>query len=397
MQATRLQFHPLSFLPEGDDILVGRLDTESYAVLPPDGAELLRQLSNGMPTESAAEWYEATYGELIDLDDFLETLDDLGFVRHDGDPATEVGSVRLRWLGRALFSPAAFLAYAAVIVAGAFMMARHPELRPHSSQVFFTSSLLLVQVLILFGQVPWLLLHESFHVLAGRRLGLPSELGLGTRLHVFVVVETRMNGLLSVPRRQRYLPYVAGMVLDLVAVSGLELIAYALRDGHGHINLAGRVAQAMAFPILIRFFYQFELFLQTDVYFVFATAFGCYDLHAATRAIVQNWWYRLTRRPERLVDLSDWSDRDQKVARWYAPFFVAGVAVLLGMWLLALIPVIIGTLRLTAQGLTTSPHDPHFWDTALFVAINVAQLGFYGYITGRNFIRHRRTRSRRFA
>jgi len=221
---------------------------------------------------------------------------------------------------------------------------------------------------------------------------LPSELGIGTRLHVFVVVQTRMNGLLSVPRRKRYLPYVAGMILDLVAVSGLELIAYTLSDGHGQFSLAGRVAQAMAFPILVRFFYQFQLMLQTDVYFVFATAFGCHDLHAATRATVLNLVRRLTGRRDRLEDLGQWSDPDRQVARWYAPFFAGGVVVLLGVWLLAILPALIGCVRLLGQGLSTPASDPHFWDTAVFLLINAIQFGFYFYVTGRNFVRHRRAR-----
>jgi hypothetical protein len=394
MQPTRLDFYPLSFVPEGDDVLVGRPDAESYAVLPADGAALLERLANGMAPEFAADWYVRTYGETLDLADFLATLDDLGFVRHDEPSGQPRRPVRLRWLGRAMFSLPAFCCYLAVILGGALMMARHPELRPQSHHVFFTGSLLMVQLLIMFGQVPWLIAHEAFHVLAGRRLGLPSEVGIGTRLHVFIVVETRMNGVLSLPRSKRYLPYLAGMVLDLVAVSGLELIAYALRDGHDRFTLAGRVAQAMAFPILLRFFYQFQLFLQTDVYFALATAFGCYDLHAVTRAVVLNRWHRLTGRPDKIVDLDLWSDRDRRLARWYAPFFAVGVVVLIVVWLLGLLPVLIGTVRLAIQGLTASTHDLHFWDTTLFVVVNTLQLGLYFYISGRNYLRHRRTHPR---
>ena len=395
MQPTRLDFHPLTFVPEGAEVLVGRPDTEAYSVLPADGAALLKQMVNGMPPDAAADWYARTYGEVIDLVEFVADLNELGFLRHDTPPTLPAGPVRLRWLGRMLFSRLAFCCYAAVVCAACVMMIYHPELRPNANQVFFTRSLLLVQIVILFGQVPWLLLHESFHVLAGRRLGLPSELGIGTRLHVFVVVETRMNGLLGVPRRKRYLPFLAGMILDLVAVGGLELVAYTLRDGHGGFSLGGRLAQAMAFPILVRFAYQFQLFLQTDVYFVFATALGCHDLHAATRAVVGNWPRRLTGRHDKLVDLHQWSERDRRVARWYAPFFAVGVVVLLGVWLLGVLPVLVGTVQLMIRGLTAPVHGLNFWDTALFAAINIAQLAFYFYVTARNYIRRRRTRPRR--
>src|SRR5262249_9785888 len=230
------------------------------------------------------------------------------------------------------------------------LVSRHPELAPRPHQIFFTDSLLAVQLLIMFGQIPWLFLHEGCHVLAGRRLGLPTELGIGTRLYVIVVFETRMNGLLTVARRKRYLPFLAGMLLDVVGICALGIIGYLCRDGSGQETLAGRVALAMAFPILTRFAYQFILFLQTDVYFVVASALGCHDLHAATRAVVRNRLWRAIGRPDRVIDESVWSDRDRRLARWYAPLFAVGVVVLIGMWLPGLRPGLVGGGRLTRQG-----------------------------------------------
>ena len=54
MTDVSIEFHPLSFVPEGADVVVGRTETGTYAVLPKDGADLLRCLSSGMAAADAA-------------------------------------------------------------------------------------------------------------------------------------------------------------------------------------------------------------------------------------------------------------------------------------------------------------------------------------------------------
>lgn len=386
-----LAFHPLTFVAEGDDVLVGRPDADdSYAVLPRDGAEVLKRMAAGASPAAAAAWYERAYAQRLDIDDFLSSVAELGFLRAAGeDVERDAAPVRLRRLARAAFSAPAFALYAAVFGAWIVTVARHPDLAPHARQVFFTDSAVLVQLLIVFGQVPWLFLHESAHVLAARRLGLSSELGFGTRLY-FVVFETRIPSLLSVPRRQRYLVFVAGMLLDVLVISALGLAGFALRDAGGAWHAVGVLTLAMAFPICTRFAYQFLLFLQTDVYYVASTALGCFDLHAATRALVGNGIWRVLGTTRRVRSMEDWTARDLRVARWYAPLFAVGVGVMLAVWALALIPVMTGLVRLAVRALTAGVADPRFWDAALFIAMNVGQIAFFAYLSLRNRAQMRR-------
>ena len=118
-----LRLHPLTFLADGDDVVIGRVDIDSYAVFPPDGAALIRHLSDGALSDGArgkgvtpvdaAAWYEQTYGEPVDLEGFLDTLDELGFIAGDADdepagvtqtqvePHTQTPG-RLRWQPRSL-------------------------------------------------------------------------------------------------------------------------------------------------------------------------------------------------------------------------------------------------------------------------------------------------------
>jgi hypothetical protein len=146
----------------------------------------------------------------------------------------------------------------------------------------------------------------------------------------------------------------------------------------------------MEFPICTRFAYQFLLFLQTDVYFVLATALGCYDLHAAARTLVLNRILRVIGRGDRVRAVDGWASRDLRVARWYAPFFAVGVAVMFAVWFLALIPVMTGMWHLASDAFHQGISSARFWDATVFIAINAAQTGFFAYVALRNRAQGRR-------
>jgi hypothetical protein len=369
-----LAIHALSFVADGDEVVVGRLDTGSYAVLPQDGAELLKRIADGMSLGDAAQWYEATFHEPVDVDDFVETLRELGFVRDDPMVEPEQPApVRFQRLGRILLSAPAWFCYAAVFAVWVVAAARHSDLRPSPHQVFFTRSLLAVQLVITFLQVPLILAHESFHILAGRRLGLPSKLRLSNRL-TYVVAETQINGLMSVPRRKHYLPFLAGMGCDLVIFAGLGLVADATRQADGTFPLTGRLCLALAFTVAVRFGWQFQLYLRTDLYYVFATALNCHDLHDASKALLKNRIWRALGRRDRIVDEEQWTPRDRAVGRFYGPFLVLGVGTFVGLTVFVSIPVGAKYFSIAWDTITSGHIDAHFWDGALSLGFNVAQI-----------------------
>ena len=386
-------FHELSFVPEGGEMTVGRADSGSYAVLPADGAALLRELVQGMPPEHAAQWYESTFGEQVDIGDFLETLRELGFVRANSEMvAGPPAGIALQWLGRALFSPFAWLCYTVLIAVWLFAVVHDNDLWPRPRYVFFTHSLLVVQLSMIVGQLPLVFLHEAFHTLAGRRLGLRSRLGISNR-YMYIVFETQMNGLLSVERRKRYLPFLAGMVCDVVELSLLGLLANATRDANGSFSLTGRIALALAFTVVIRLAWQFQLYLRTDLYYVFSTALSCHDLHDASTTLLRNRIWRLLRRPHRVVDEQQWTERDREVGRWYGPFLVLGVVALLLITALGSLPLLVQYVGTAVRHMSDGPLDGSFWDGALPLLNSVVWLLVPVYLARR---KRRQARSRQF-
>lgn len=372
MQDAPLAFHPLTFVPERDGVMVGRPDIESYAVLPEDGARLLRVLTDGTPVTAAADWYESTFGELIDMDDFVATLTDLGFVRRPGEEETKTPPVRLQVLGKALFSPVAWVCYALAVVATVILIVRSPELRPRWENVFFVPYLIAVQmVVMLFGTMSGTVLHEWFHVMAGRKRGLPSRVGISDRGLIVAVLETNLKGLLSLPRRQRYVPFIAGIVADVTYFCGLTLAAAALRNGP---HWLWQMLLALAYINLLRVAGQLCLFMRTDPYYVLTTALGCTDLAGAASAYLRNklGWKRSWRLR---TDDNAWTPRDMAMAPWFTLLNAVGIVLLAIIAAFGAIPLAIEFFRRLAVGFSHyGVTSLRFWDSAAVLAILILSL-----------------------
>lgn len=376
--------HPLSYLDEGEEVTVGRPDTDSYCVLPADGAALLRELEHGRSPRAAQDWYATTYGETVDVTEFLAAMDELGFLLGPGEERASTGRVRWQRLGNALFSPIAWTCYAGLLLSAVTLMARQPDLVPHYRNLFFTPYMTVLELVLFVGQVPLLLIHEGFHALAGRRLGLRSRLGIGRRLY-FVVFETSLDGLVTVPRRKRYLPILAGMLADLLVIAVLTVVAAALRRPDGGLPVAGGICLALAFATWLRFIWQFYFYLQTDLYQVVVTVLGCVNLQTTARRLVHNRFNRLLGRRARLLDESSWHPRDRAVARWYSWLMVAGYAVSIGTLLAAGLPAMVRVLGQVFGRLvhSSAAGAAGLTDSAVFLTLNLCQFAVIGAIVAR--------------
>lgn len=390
----QVQVPRLSFLPEGDGVVVGNADTDSYAVLPTDGAELLRRLAEGMTPRAAAAWYAETYGEEVDIAELLADLAELGLVAlpDTAGRSTPAAPAPVRWqrLGRALFSPVALLAYAAVIVAAVAVAVAQPDLRPYYRAIFFTDYLTVVTIVLAVGQWPLIALHESAHALAGRRLGLRSRLTIGYRLQ-YLVFETVMDGLVTVPRRKRWVPMLAGIGVDLVVMALLTLAAAALREPDGSLPLLARLCLALSFGALLRVAWQFFLYLRTDLYYLLTLVLGTVDLHGSASVLLRHRFRRLTGRPGLDQQWAQLHPVDRRTARWYSWVMVAGYAATLATLAFAIVPAGIHFFAEALAELDGRHGTDNLVDSAVVLVLSVAELAFVGYLALRTRRRARTT------
>jgi hypothetical protein len=378
------------YLDEGDHVVVGRRDIDSYGYFPPDGAALLRALEQGLPVDDAPRWYETTFDESVDMRAFLDSITELGFVRQASDDLSvnsPAGPVRGQRLGRLVFSPAAWVMYAVIIGAAASVAVVSPGVRPSVHHVLFCGSLIAVELTVLFGQTVLALVHEVFHVLAGRRLGLQSRVRISRRFY-YVVYETVLDGLVTVPRRARYLPILAGLVADVLCIALLTLAAFAAQGAGAHPSLCSRIALALAVTTIPRVVWQFYFYLGTDVYHLISTAVGSADLQGAARYHVRRWLARLPGRADRRPAEALFSTRDLRLAVWYAPLMAVGYvfSALTVVLLVAPLAWQFGTRLVHALEGSGARTGTHTWDAGLVLTFTVLQLALAAWI----FIRERR-------
>jgi hypothetical protein len=390
---TPVRLQPLTYVDNGEGVVVGRPDTGSYGVFPPEGADLLRSLESGATLEAAVRRWQDQTGETLDVADFLAILEELGFVVTDDGVRVERTQVRWQRLGKALFSPAAWAVYAAVVAGGLAAMVIDPSLRPGYRNIFFTAYLSLIPVVLALTQFPLVLLHEGFHALAARRLNLPSTLGIGRRFY-YLVAETRLDSLYSVPTAQRYLPFFAGALVDAVGVGAFTLLSAASRHWGAPPWVSGLLL-ALALSGVLRILWECLFYLETDFYFVINTASGCTDLHGAAKSRVRGWFRALLHRAP-VPATGEWSDRDLRAARWYAPLMVAGYGLSLTTLALVAVPT---TVRFWTTVLHrfdgSQPRTPALIvDSLFFVLLTLAELGLLAYVTIRDLRRQRAGTSR---
>jgi hypothetical protein len=387
--------HPLVYLVDGDEITIGRADIDSYGIFPPEGADVVRRLENGDTPRAVRDWFERTYDSDIDMPDLIATLGELELLRTDDETVTaEHTPVRFARLGRAVFSRPAFLVYAVLVCWAVVAAVESPELAPHYRNIFFTEYFSIVQIALFVVAIPLVLLHESWHALAGRRLGLRSRLTIGRRLY-FIVLETSLDGLVAVPRGKRYLPILAGVLADVVGIAVCTILADLTRGADGALSGVGRFLLAVAFAALLRVVWQFFFYLRTDIYVLICTVLGCVDLHGAARRLLGNRVNRLLGRPERVRDETTLHPVDRRAARWYTWLVVVGYTASITTFVLAGAPVLYrigaGVLGRFGADVPTAA----LLDSFVFAGLVLAQGVLLGWLMVRDRLVARRARTMR--
>jgi putative peptide zinc metalloprotease protein len=293
-----LQLIPLSIQREGDSYLVGSLELNRFYQIPEIGVQVIRLLQQGLSLPEVKEKLGA--GE-VDIDDFASTLIEIGLA-YPGplrEPVNTPLIASAKWfriagrIGRIIFSlPSACLCMLVVLYA-AICLVKVPQAWP-SLRVFYfpghlTASLLILLVLRFF----MVLLHELGHMLAAARLNIPSYLGVGTRLWT-IVIEADLTGVLSQPRRKRYLPLLAGMLTDVFIMSILLITVVHLLNAHAGPFVV-QLLQASIMQTLLVLFWQLNIFLRTDFYYVICTILAYPDMDRDARIYIQTLLHRFSR------------------------------------------------------------------------------------------------------
>jgi putative peptide zinc metalloprotease protein len=337
----RRRLQRLTISPDAAVFVLGRADLGRYVVVPEPGAVVVKVLQDGGSLADAADRAGDVAGQAVDVEDFLTGLAEAGLLGPAGRADDRAGAQRghtIRWIegispraARPLFGVAGWTAYTACFVFAAVAMIGRPDLRPTWESFWFLPDpplclLILVAVQLVMGAG-----HEMWHWLAGRAVGVPAIFRVSYR-GVLVVFETDLTQMVTLPRRQRYGPFLAGMALDstvLAAALGLRWLYAANVVSMPAVlsRLLGAIVLLQSISIATQWLL---MFARSDAYAVLANALGCHNLYRTTWLTAKRRLWPLSTAEE--ADLAATADRDRSVARWFAAVYVAGM---LGMvWLL---------------------------------------------------------------
>jgi hypothetical protein len=373
-----IPLRPLSVVDEGDDVLVGDPETGTFVSLPPVGGVVIRALQRGATVEEAGRDAAALAGMPVDMEAFVTALHDLGFVATGEEvagtddtptPQRTAAIQGRRWLRgprpelvRPLFGRVAWCLYATLALFDIGCLLLRPELRPDHRDAFALDDIGLSALLLIPCATVIMALHEGWHWLAARNAGVAARFGIDRRM-VFLVFETDLSQLWSVPRRRRYGPVLAGLAIDSAVLSLLLGARLAAEEGlWSPPRLMLRLLGAWAFIQIASMLWQLMVFLRTDLYALLVFASGCRNLWRVKSLLLSQALGRLT--PDQADELTAASPRDISLGRWFRWVWLGGFGLIAAWALVFWLPVQLRILEWTWDGLAQGPTTGDFWFTA---------------------------------
>ena len=396
MTATAAQQYvvvPLSIQKEGDFYLVGNSDLGDFYHFPPEAVKILGLLKAGETAGAIRSRLAADNEEPLDVEEFVEHLTSIGFIHpeHQKDHLAQrhilaKAQDRRRTfnvdprIAQALFSPTAWLCYGALVLYVMASAIRHPELRVDFSAFYIETNRTPLLILLLALSILQTMIHESGHMLAACRYGIKCKYGIGTRLWT-IVAESDLTGILTLPRQQRYLPMLAGMLADIVSIAVVTILIQCLQH-YGASDFTIHVMRAFVLEIVVGLPWQFNIFVKTDIYYVICNYIGHPDLDRDARIYLRDLLHRMSF--GRFGQASAATPvRQLPILRTFALIWLIGrimsLLVLLGVFMPTMLQYI-----LSAVSLFAGP-PAAFWgacDTAVYVALTMSMLltGLYMWL-----------------
>lgn len=383
-------FHDLYRGQEEDGfILVGRQDIGSYVSIPVDALEVIDLLSAGKTIGETEHILEEKYGEEVEIREFIQDLLDNEMVRSVNGTAIVTTSKAQKDLFSGItqkqvgwmFSKAAWVIYTGMAVVCLVIFAVYPDHIPQPVDYFFHPFYSVAVGFMFF--CGWILvaIHELAHLFAAKSVRTEGYFSLGHRL-VFLVAQTNLGNIWTIPRNKRYTVYLAGMAWDTVAIFICLLLI--LSSDYNVITLAPlwyNFLKAIVFIKVWGIIWQFRFNMQTDVYYTVANYFRCKNLLGDAKTYIKNFLSRFIKRIEPR-DMSNMPDHEMNAVKWYSVFYFVGTSVTLATYFLRTIPLLLLQIRKALDGLlagyAASPAD--FADSIVLIVLNAISYGLLGYV-----------------
>lgn len=385
---------------DGDECVLGRPDLGIFVQVPEPGAVFVEALQAGVSVTGATERASEVAGEPVDGEDFLATLAEVGLLDAPAAADAAAGARRtreIRWIegispraAARLFGRVAWSVYGAAAVTAVALLVARPELRPTYESFWFLGDPMASVLALIPATIVLSCLHEACHWLAGRAIGVPAVFRVSYR-GIFLVFETDLSQIVTVPRRRRYGPFFAGLAFDATILAVFLLLRLADHQSWLPLPpLMDRFLSALVLRQVFAIVWQVAaVFLRNDMYAALTTALRCTNMYRVNALTIKDRLARLT--PDEARELAEASDRDRAVAPWFAAIYLAGIIAMLWVFLVAGLPNMIVMVGWLANSLAVhAAGSLAFWEAAAVAGYLLVTLALPAVLA----LRERRMRQR---
>lgn len=299
----------LSVVVEGEECIVGIKNTDDFYQFPLVAADIINLIIDKKSTSDIENIInkERQEGEKVDVGDFLELLLELELISKKKDSEKLEKAIEnkhkdrnspfsfglLRTASFMLFSPLSALVFAFIFCLSIYIAAHYtPKSFFQLSEVQMRGNLTLNMAAFLFLTILFSLIHEFSHAAAAAKYRIKTTLSVNSRLW-FVVFETDLSGIMSLSRRERYLPIMAGMIMDVLGIC-LLLLVYTYFHSQGVPSTSLYFIKILNVSLILSLLWQFNFFLRTDVYFLICNHINDHDLDHKSRNLLSRIIFSLT-------------------------------------------------------------------------------------------------------
>lgn len=347
---SRIHLHPLSRQLENGVAIIGWGD--EFLELPPEGLQFIAWLDQGLSLAEARQQFEAHFNPFSETElweviqaflacNFIAAVDGKAVSTQGVPVESQLAWLPQRWASR-LFSTPVLLGWLAVTLPAIMLWVTTPVLWPRLNDYFWLDNYNFIIILV--GLLLWLVdmpLHELAHLLACRAKGIDASITWTQRLGFIPMSQTIMHNIWAVPRSARLLPLAAGMLLDILRLSGLIYLLYFQQAGWLlWPELAVKFLKFYLLTSTLSLVAQFWLFSKMDGYFLLSALLGQRNLQADTYH-----WLQSKLRP---IPRFDPPAGGMKFIYLYALITLVGGGLFLGQFLLVQLPI---KLRLVWEAL----------------------------------------------
>ena len=337
--STLISVYPFTRQQDDSEVIIGQVETASYLVLPVEAVEILDFLALGKTVGETRSIYKEKYGENPDIEDLLEVLEEKGFIKallkNESSQflwtlkPKQDNKVRYHFsdfsqsLAQNIFGSNVLIGCSAIVSLALILILKDSSLLPNWKAYYFPrNTTLMILIMVVLDGIT-LFLHEMAHLIAARAQGVNCRMGISNRMWT-LVAETDMTGIWSIPRRKRYLPFLAGPILDIVCAAILIIIFFAQKQNWLNLSpLIYELGRALLLNYLLGLLWQMNFFMRTDFYYVIANYFKCKSLMKDTEVFFKNQFCRIFSRIQR-IDQSHIPIKERRIIYLYSIFWVVG-------------------------------------------------------------------------